>query len=96
MQSNGTNRSDNGMDASSLNIPKSKDDTAICNKYRPFLLDERVATSDWISKLELDVVEDMVRADLAANNGDRLRVLVLYGSLRSRYSIHATDQCNVR
>lgn len=67
-----------------LQITDHRDDAVIRDKYRPFLLDERVAASDWISKLELDTVEDMVRADLAATNGDRLRVLVLYGSLRAR------------
>lgn len=85
MQSNGTTRPQNGIPPSNLSISKSIDDVVVRSKYRPFLLDERVATSDWISKLELDVVEDMVRSDLAANNGERLRVLVLYGSLRSRY-----------
>lgn len=84
MESNGVIRSQNTTTNSNLNISKLVDDAAIRNKYRPFLLDERVATSDWISKLELDVVEDMVRADLAGKNGERLRVLVLYGSLRSR------------
>lgn len=67
-----------------LQITENKDNAVIRDKYRPFLLDERVAASDWISKLELDTVEEMVRADLAATNGDRLRVLVLYGSLRAR------------
>jgi hypothetical protein len=69
-----------------LQITKDQDDAAIRSKYRPFLLDERVAQSDWISKLELDSVEDMVQADLATN-GERIRVLVIYGSLRARYCI---------
>lgn len=85
MQSNGITRPQNGISSSNLSISKSIDDAVIRDRYRPFLLDERVATSDWISKLELDVVEAMVRTDLGANDGQRLRVLVLYGSLRSRY-----------
>jgi arsenic resistance protein ArsH len=74
-----------------LQITEGQDDAAIRSKYRPFLLDERVAQSDWISKLELDSVEDMVQADLAAN-GERLRVLVIYGSLRARYRIFPYDR----
>lgn len=72
------------FERSDIQITENMDDLVIRNKYRPFLLDERVAANDWISKLELDTVEDMVQADLAATNGDRLRVLVLYGSLRAR------------
>lgn len=69
---------------SELQIPETHDDASTRHKYRPFLLDERVAKNDWISKLELDTVEDMVQSDLAATGGDRIRVLVLFGSLRSR------------
>jgi hypothetical protein len=87
MKSNGTTPSPSLTDPMKLQITESQDDAAIRSKYRPFLLDERVAQSDWISKLELDSVEEMVQADLAATNGDRLRVLVIYGSLRSRYCI---------
>jgi hypothetical protein len=72
------------LDRPKLQTSEDQDDAAIRSKYRPFLLDERVAESDWISKLELDTVEEMVQADLNANNGQRLRVLVLYGSLRAR------------
>lgn len=84
MQINGLTSSQSRVDRLDLQIPRDQDDAAICSKYRPFLLDERVAKSDWISKLELDTVESMVQADLDATNGDRLRVLVLYGSLRAR------------
>jgi hypothetical protein len=86
MKSNGTTPSPSRSDRRNLQITESQDDAAIRSKYRPFLLDERVAQSDWISKLELDSVEDMVQADLATN-GDRLRVLVIYGSLRARYCV---------
>lgn len=86
MQTNGSTQPSRPLpDRPDLQISESQDDAALRSKYRPFLLDERVAKSDWISKLELDAVEDMVQADLAANNGERLRVLVLYGSLRARY-----------
>lgn len=67
-----------------LQVPKSEDDATIRSKYRPFLLDEDVANTDWVSKLELDTVESMVQSDLTATNHNRIKVLVLYGSLRSR------------
>lgn len=67
-----------------LEIAENEDDAEIRHKYRTFLLDQRVAKSDWVSKLELDTVERMVQSDLAANGGNRIKVLVLFGSLRSR------------
>lgn len=67
-----------------LQVPKSEDDATIRSKYRPYLLDDDVATTDWVSKLELDTVESMVQSDLTATGGNRIKVLVLYGSLRSR------------
>jgi arsenic resistance protein ArsH len=87
MQANGTTTPRSRSHRPDIQISQSQDDAAIRSKYRPFILDERVAKSDWISKLELDTIEDMVQADLAANNGERLRVLVLYGSLRARYPV---------
>lgn len=84
MQTNGSSTSGGRLDRARLEITEKQDDPAIRSKYRPYLLDERVVESDWISKLELDTVEDMVQADLDANNGGRLRVLVIYGSLRAR------------
>jgi len=84
MQINGLATSSARFDRPKLQLAKDQDDAVVRSKYRPFLLDERVAESDWISKLELDTVEKMVQADLHANNGERLRVLVLYGSLRAR------------
>ena len=84
MQTNGSAHSGASIDRLRFQISEDQDDAAIRSKYRPFLLDQRVAESDWVSKLELDTVEQMVQADLDANNGERLRVLVLYGSLRAR------------
>lgn len=52
-------------------------------KYRPFLLDDAISENDWVSKLELANVTEMAQRDIAIN-GQRLRVLVLYGSMRSR------------
>lgn len=52
-------------------------------KYHPFLLDDAISENDWVSKLELATVTEMAQRDIAIND-QRLRVLVLYGSLRSR------------
>ncbi|KAK3373015.1 flavoprotein-like protein [Lasiosphaeria ovina] len=60
------------------------DDPAVRQKYRPFLLDDAIADSDWVAKLELATVAHMVDTELLAQGQDRLRVLVLYGSLRDR------------
>lgn len=59
-------------------------------KYRPFLLDDGISENDWVSKLELATVTEMAQRDIAIN-GQRLRVLVLYGSLRSRYALSLID-----
>ncbi|KAL4951091.1 arsenate resistance ArsH [Aspergillus filifer] len=65
-----------------LAIPSSEDDAEVRLKYRPFLL-KSDSSPDWVNDLELTSVLDMAEKDLAATN-DRLKVLVLYGSLRRR------------
>lgn len=60
-------------------------------RYRPFLLDEKTRSTDWISELELDTASKMVEQNLGAT-GQPLRVLVLYGSLRKRYGIVWSDR----
>lgn len=67
-----------------LAIPESEDDAEIRSKYRPFLTSPEVANSDWISQSELSTVMKMSEADLAKTGGNRLKILVLYGSLRER------------
>lgn len=67
----------------SLAIPTEKDDPDTLAKYRPFLLDAAVAEDDWVAKLELATVTEMAHNDIM-RTGDRLKVLVLYGSLRQR------------
>ncbi|KAL5043517.1 hypothetical protein BDW71DRAFT_216252 [Aspergillus fruticulosus] len=64
----------------SLALPESEDDFDVRQKYRPFLLND---DSDWVSKLELTTVLDLAEKDLRQTNS-RLKVLVLYGSLRRR------------
>ncbi|KAJ5593938.1 NADPH-dependent FMN reductase ArsH [Penicillium hispanicum] len=66
----------------SLALPTNEDDPGIRQKYRPFVLNND-PTEDWISKLELTAVMNMAEENLRATNS-RLKVLVLYGSLRRR------------
>lgn len=68
-----------------LALKEREDDAKIRSKYRPFLLNHEVSSNDWISKLELSTVLKMSEADMCKTNGDRLKVLVLFGSLRERY-----------
>lgn len=78
----------------SLAIRKCDDDGDIRAKYRPFLLPSRVAQSDWVAQLELSTVLKMVDEDLRQTGGDRLKILVLYGSLRGRsYSRLLAFEC---
>ncbi|KAH9860006.1 hypothetical protein IAQ61_011790 [Plenodomus lingam] len=69
----------------SLAIPNAQDDTTMRTTYRPFLLDHTNAEDDWISQLELSTVLKMVDLNVLKRGEDRLKVLVLYGSLRERY-----------
>jgi arsenical resistance protein ArsH len=67
----------------SLAIPASEDDARVRSEYRTFLLSEEAQQTDWVSKLELATATEMASRDLQTT-GERLKVLVLYGSLRSR------------
>ncbi|KAK0735951.1 flavoprotein-like protein [Apiosordaria backusii] len=60
------------------------DDPAVRKQYRPFLLDDEISSSDWVMKLDLATAAKMVETEILSQEKDRLRVLVLYGSLRSR------------
>ncbi|KAI9879092.1 MAG: hypothetical protein M1830_009611 [Pleopsidium flavum] len=92
----------NGVETPSINshrslaIPEAQDETSVRTAYRPFLLDKATTETDWISQLELDTAMDMVDRDLAAT-GKRVKVLVLYGSLRRRsYSrLMALEACRI-
>ncbi|KJX98416.1 arsenic resistance protein ArsH [Zymoseptoria brevis] len=77
-----------------LAIPEDKDDQSIRNQYRSFLLPHDVAANDWVSKLELSTALKMAEADRERTGGDRLKVMVLYGSMRSRsYSRLLAYEC---
>ncbi|KAH0324197.1 arsenate resistance ArsH, partial [Aureobasidium melanogenum] len=78
-----------------LAIPESEDDAEIRSTYRPFLTSPEVANSDWISQSELSTVLKLSEADLAKTGGNRLKILVLYGSLRERsYSRLLAYECS--
>lgn len=66
-----------------LSLAEAEDEPEIRSKYRPFLLDPEVEKTDWISQLELETTISMASTDFQ-KTGKRLRILVLYGSLRKR------------
>lgn len=66
----------------SLTLSLGEDDAGIRQKYRPFILSGN-ATEDWVNNLELATALDMAEHNLR-DTDERLKVLVLYGSLRRR------------
>jgi arsenic resistance protein ArsH len=68
----------------SFAIAPSSEEILLREKYRPFLLDNDTTQSDWIAKLELNTTLKLVNAEILNKGDGRLRVLVLYGSLRER------------
>jgi arsenic resistance protein ArsH len=71
----------------SFAVSASADDAETRKSYRPFLIADKIASDDWIAKLELSTVLKMMDEELEKNGGDRLKVMVLYGSMRKRYEI---------
>ena len=72
-----------GFEHRSLSIKECDDDPGIRERYRPFLLDKEGNKADWVDDLELGTVITMA-AENMQRTGDRLKVLVLFGSLRQR------------
>jgi len=69
----------------SLAIPASEDEDTVRKSYRPFLInDANQQQEDWVAKLELSTVLKMVDLEVLRKGGDRLKVLVLHGSMRKR------------
>jgi len=69
----------------SFAISPSQDDAQIRTTYRPFLLkDGESSQDDWVAGLELNTVLNMVDTQVFKTGGERLKVLVLYGSMRKR------------
>lgn len=74
---------DSGYMHRSLAILESEDDKQIRESYRPFLRNATASSHDWVDALELSTVMKMAEEEVK-NTGDRLKVLVLFGSLRKR------------
>lgn len=68
----------------SLAIPACDDEASIRETYRTFLLDNAHSDQDWVARLELSTTLKMVDLQIIRTGGDRLKVLVLYGSMRER------------
>jgi arsenic resistance protein ArsH len=68
----------------SLALDSNQDDVEIRKQYRPFLFDGSLSADDWISQLELSSAIKMVQSEILDQGLDRIRILVLYGSLRTR------------
>jgi arsenic resistance protein ArsH len=69
---------------SSFAIPSAEDEPAVRSSYRPFLIEDDKLDQDWVSQLELSTVLKMVDLQVLRTGGDRLKVLVLHGSMRKR------------
>ncbi|KAL6794045.1 flavoprotein-like protein [Trichoderma sp. SZMC 28012] len=70
-------------DNKSLAIDAHEDEASIRERYRPFLL-PTATEDDWVADLELATTLKMVESEILDKKQDRLRILVLYGSLRKR------------
>ncbi|KAH8688904.1 flavoprotein-like protein [Phaeosphaeriaceae sp. PMI808] len=68
----------------SFAIPASEDDALVRQTYRSFLLDSAHSEQDWIARLELSTALKMVDSQILKSGGERLKVLVLHGSMRKR------------
>lgn len=76
-------RRDHHFAHQSLAIPPSEDDPLVRSRYRPYLLSNEIQREDWISRLELATATELAHSDLELRR-ERIKVLVLYGSLRKR------------
>ena len=75
---------DPAYDGISFAIPSSEDDPDIRKSYRPFLQDGEEVKDDWVAQLELSTALKMVETQILKRGDDRLRVVVLHGSMRQR------------
>ena len=66
----------------SLAIDPLEDDQHTRERYRPFL--QLGNGDDWVAQLELGTALEMVRTEILNKGSDRLKILVLFGSLRRR------------
>lgn len=84
-QLDGTNDARPMTNLQTLALNPKEDNLEVREKYRPFILsqDAADAAKDWVESLELTTALQMAESNLRLTN-QRLNVLVLYGSLRSR------------
>ena len=75
---------DSEYQSRSFAISADKDDADVRARYRPFLLSDEISASDWVARLELSTALKTVDSEIMSQSKDRLKVLVLYGSLRTR------------
>lgn len=68
----------------SLAIQESDDEPEIRRQFRPFLLRKEIVDSDWIAQLETSTAMRIAYEEIYRLEGSRVKVLVLYGSLRER------------
>lgn len=71
----------------SLAPTSATDDPEVRSTYRPFIQDDASPSQDWVSQLELSTVLKMVDQQVLQGGQDRLKVLVVYGSMRKRYGL---------
>lgn len=67
----------------SFAISKQADEPGIRERHRPFL-NEVYEDDDWVAQLELSTMLQMVESEIINRGQPRLRILVLYGSMRNR------------
>ncbi|KAK0956779.1 hypothetical protein LTR91_022202 [Friedmanniomyces endolithicus] len=67
-----------------LAVSQAAGESVIRAEYRPFLLCDEIVRNDWVSRLEIDTVSKLAKADLFRTGNERLRVLALIDSLRAR------------
>ena len=70
----------------SLAVSPLEDVEDIRERYRPFLQPGNASDGDhdWVAQLELGTTLEMVQKEILDKNADRLKILVLFGSLRKR------------
>jgi arsenic resistance protein ArsH len=78
----------------SFAIPVEEDDAEIRQLYRPFILSETFTADDWVGKLELSTVLQMVENEIISRKQNRLRILVPYEIMRSRCA-KAPRKCTI-
>ena len=67
----------------SLAIRPEDDEPGVRSRYRPFIVGDAITECDWVSQLELSTITKMAEDDFK-RTGERIKVLVLTGSLRKR------------